>query len=518
MAVDVELVKAIKVLKEQLAELEQRVLTQPTPKDGINGKDGRDGINGKDGIGIHNVYTDADSTLIIEYSNGEKCKVGKIAGVCGRDGVDGVSVTNATITNNHLYITLSDGRVIDAGEIGGGEVKTKLSEFIDDLGNSPVHTHSQYAESSSIPTKTSDLTNDSGFVTSADIPTKTSDLTNDSGFITDADLPTKTSDLQNDSGFIDKSVNNLDNYTLSSLFGNNAFNSTPIPDDNDLVHKTDNETINGVKTFTTRPKVKTPILPSAYQEVEYIESDVALLTDIEDVKPIVVHITGTSSSITGDYTFSELQSFIGVSTIEACYNGNHLRLTEHTNSLITFISTDIDTTTGSQTETIITVNSSNVWSYSSSIYIPLKKDKLLYDKTLGLQVTGTLNPTYVDSDGYLITTGSSGSWDAWNITGMDLSEFRFIRFVCFRDTDNTGGTWICDVPMHTPIQAVGSDLGFFVSSGQMSSFGDRNRWNVVQCGVKGDKTSISIGQVFSLYGTAATTVKSIKICAVYGVY
>lgn len=35
------------------------------------------------------------------------------------------------------------------------------------------------AELSDIPTATSDLTNDSGFITSADLPTKTSDLTND---------------------------------------------------------------------------------------------------------------------------------------------------------------------------------------------------------------------------------------------------------------------------------------------------------------------------------------------------
>lgn len=81
-----------------------------------------------------------------------------------------------------------------------------------------------------IPTKTSDLTNDSGFITADDvhdpdlspyalkeeIPTKTSDLTNDSGYITldevpETDLseyaktesiPTKISDLANDSGFI----------------------------------------------------------------------------------------------------------------------------------------------------------------------------------------------------------------------------------------------------------------------------------------------------------------------------
>lgn len=77
--------------------------------------------------------------------------------------------------------------------------------------------------SATVPTKTSDLTNDSGFITISSVPTKTSDLTNDSGFITNqvSDLanyydqttinnmfnalpavPTKTSDLTNDSGFI----------------------------------------------------------------------------------------------------------------------------------------------------------------------------------------------------------------------------------------------------------------------------------------------------------------------------
>ncbi len=55
---------------------------------------------------------------------------------------------------------------------------------------------SDKADLADIPTKTSDLTNDSGFLTAhqdisgkadiADIPTKTSDLTNDSGFLTNA--------------------------------------------------------------------------------------------------------------------------------------------------------------------------------------------------------------------------------------------------------------------------------------------------------------------------------------------
>ena len=54
----------------------------------------------------------------------------------------------------------------------------------------------------SLPTKTSDLTNDSGFITQSDVPSKTSELTNDSGFITQSDVPDKTSELTNDSGFI----------------------------------------------------------------------------------------------------------------------------------------------------------------------------------------------------------------------------------------------------------------------------------------------------------------------------
>ena len=84
----------------------------------------------------------------------------------------------------------------------------------DDLTNKPT-----------IPTKTSELTNDSGFITNANIPTKTSDLTNDSGFITMSDIPTiptKTSDLTNDSGFITNTVNDLTNYTLSSALSSVA--------------------------------------------------------------------------------------------------------------------------------------------------------------------------------------------------------------------------------------------------------------------------------------------------------
>lgn len=109
-----------------------------------------------------------------------------------------------------------------------------------------------------VPTKTSDLTNDSGFVTNSaigkgtltiqknganvatfganqsenataniSVPTKTSDLTNDSGFVTSADVPSKTSDLTNDSGFLTK--NNIvagDNVTVTDENGNVKISAT----------------------------------------------------------------------------------------------------------------------------------------------------------------------------------------------------------------------------------------------------------------------------------------------------
>lgn len=52
--------------------------------------------------------------------------------------------------------------------------------------------------------------------TKDEIPTKVSELENDSNYATVSQIPTKTSDLDNNSGFIDKNVNDLTNYTKTS--------------------------------------------------------------------------------------------------------------------------------------------------------------------------------------------------------------------------------------------------------------------------------------------------------------
>lgn len=72
-------------------------------------------------------------------------------------------------------------------------VPTKVSELEND---------SNYATQSELPKKTSELTNDSGYITISDVPTKVSQLENDSNYATQSELPKKTSELTNDSGYI----------------------------------------------------------------------------------------------------------------------------------------------------------------------------------------------------------------------------------------------------------------------------------------------------------------------------
>ena len=83
-------------------------------KDGRDGQDGIDGINGKDGLkGKDGVKGD----------KGDK----GLDGINGVDGVDGVSITDAHIDfDGSLIITLSDGKLLNVGEVVSQEIAEKI--------------------------------------------------------------------------------------------------------------------------------------------------------------------------------------------------------------------------------------------------------------------------------------------------------------------------------------------------------------------------------------------------------
>ncbi len=164
---------------------------------GKNGKDGRNGTDGIDGVGIENAEINDKGELVITLTDGRKINCGVVR---GKDGVSfgGISVTNVEIVNNHLICTLSNGRKIDAGVVsggGGGDIgeeadpiftaspaynittsditnwnnKSDFSGDYEDLTNKPELFSGDYNDldnKPTIPSKTSDLTNDSGFITS----------------------------------------------------------------------------------------------------------------------------------------------------------------------------------------------------------------------------------------------------------------------------------------------------------------------------------------------------------------
>ena len=78
-----------------------------------------------------------------------------------------------------------------------------------------------YAKSSDIPTKTSQLTNDSGFAKASDVPTKTSQLTNDSNFLTEIPIASGTK-----VGGIKVSTNSGYSISNTGLFELNSATST----------------------------------------------------------------------------------------------------------------------------------------------------------------------------------------------------------------------------------------------------------------------------------------------------
>ena len=165
----------------------------------------------------------------------------------------------------------------------------------------PTYTASEVGalpDTTSIPSKTSDLTNDSGFITSSAVPTKTSDLTNDSGFITSSALPTKTSDLTNDSNFVaDASYVHTDNnYTStekSKLSGIAAGAEVNVQSDW-------NQT-----TTTADDYIKNkPTIPTVPTNVSAFTNDAGYITGYTETDPTVPSWAKASSK--PSYTASEV--------------------------------------------------------------------------------------------------------------------------------------------------------------------------------------------------------------------
>jgi len=189
-----------------------------------------------------------------------------------------------TDLNNALadYTTTSTLNTLLAAYVQSSNLATvATSGDYNDLSNKPsiptkvsdLDNDSEFISTADIPQKVSDLTNDLGFITTGDIPSKTSDITNDSGFITANDIPTNVSDFTNDSGFITNTVDSLINYYLKS----EAYNKTEVDTIVSAIKNSRFEVVNSLPTDNIKTNViyLTPSLDPSVGDIkdEYINLD-----------------------------------------------------------------------------------------------------------------------------------------------------------------------------------------------------------------------------------------------------
>lgn len=182
-------------------------------------------------------YADGTNAGVIKVTSGSGLRMIAGGGYIGTDLATLDKIKAATNVYNPIvpaweHAATFYGLAKAAGDSTQASSENAVGTYTDNA-KTAIQTMLDVPAKADIPTKTSDLTNDSGFLTSytetdptvpqwakastkpnytavevgalpADthIPSTTAELTNDAGFITNADVPTKISDLTNDSDFV----------------------------------------------------------------------------------------------------------------------------------------------------------------------------------------------------------------------------------------------------------------------------------------------------------------------------
>lgn len=253
-----------------------------------------------------------------------------------------LGIKTSDLTNDSGYISEADiptatsDLTNDSGFVNATQVQavvsnaipSDISYFTNDVG------YITDADIGNIPTRTSQLINDSGYITAAEapvtsvnglsgtvdldgtnieyeqnvsinskidaveasIPTATSELTNDSGFITNANIPTRTSQLVNDSGFVNSQ--NIPVQSVNGLTGNVVLDADTIPfDSNDsIAEKVNSLTAEDINYDNSSSGLSATDVQGAIDEVK----DSALkIANVHSLKDSTTITSSTTYSYTG---------------------------------------------------------------------------------------------------------------------------------------------------------------------------------------------------------------------------
>ena len=178
--------------------------------------------------------------------------------------------------------------------------KAEIDEMVDEIDSSIS------ALGDEIPTKTSDLENDSGYITSADIPpipTKTSDLENDSGFLTSTS--TTITDIQDDVDAVENSLSEVEssvselNTTVGQIQNDvSALDSSMTSLDSSLTEL--ENSLAGIESSMTSLESSMSELESSMSELETTVSDLdelAVKYDDDDKTDVHLGVAGRAFTL-----------------------------------------------------------------------------------------------------------------------------------------------------------------------------------------------------------------------------
>ena len=149
---------------------------------------------------------------------------------------------------------------------------------------------------------------------------------------------------------------------------------------------------------------------------------------------------------------------------------------------------------------------------------------MIYDKVNKLHVAGTITAGTDGNDGLLNQNqgeGTTRTIQSWNITGMNLSEFKRIRVVYSRNDGTSAVTGEFFIPLDADYITDGN-LNAYVNGASLPYYAVRSRLVGINCAISSDKTSFSVTQTISLtattLGMVATTVNDMFVTKIEGHY
>lgn len=458
------------------------------------------------------------SVLKIKNSSNQWESVPTIKGDTGV-GVESIEQTTTSTESggtNIITATLTDGTTsefyIKNGEAGSGGGGGGTSNY-NDLTNKPSINNVTLTGNKTtsdlginIPTSTSDLTNDSGFITSSSLPTKTSDLTNDSGFITSSSLPTKVSDLTNDVGYITSYTETDPIYSASAASG---ITSTDITNWNnksdfsgsytDLTNKPTIPTVNNA-TLTIQ-KNGTTVKTFTANASSNVTANITVPTQTSDLTNNSGYITKSVSDLTN---YTPTNSLATVAT-SGSYNDlsdtptiptvptNVSAFTNDSGYITGITSSDIYNVLGyypAAEPSIYTYSSiRQITSISDGTYISLMDD-ITNDRPIVISLGAT---EYVD----VLGTNNGTTTSLWFIT----SDNTYTKItLTVSGTSVTVTTENIEIPTKT--SDLTNDSGFVTSSYHDNTKQDlinaSTNWGTVASGCSGSLPYIKIGNVVFL--------------------